>query len=71
MRRPKATPILPKLAGSKDVSAGTHRLPGASAFVSPSKSRTKMTSSVDKMPIMEAYERRDKGMKSVGAMLNR
>ena len=70
INRPNATPISPNPAGLVLVVAGSHKLPGASAFVSPSNSSTNITSSVDRIPSIDAYESIDKGIKRVGVRLD-
>jgi hypothetical protein len=71
MNRPKAKPSSPTLQKPSEVSAGLHRLPGASNFDKPSKKTAPINKTVDTMPRSEAYERRDSGMKRVGIRLER
>lgn len=69
MNKPKATPRPPQLSIPNWVSAGLHKLPGPSVLEKPSMKITAMIDSVEIMPIMLAYERRDRGMKTVGIKL--
>jgi len=52
-----------------DVTAGLHRLPGASGLERPSMKMTKMIRSVEQMPSVEEYESIDNGIKTSGANL--
>ena len=69
MNNPNAIPNLPKFAKERLVSAGLLKLPGASAFVSPSMSKTNTTSTVEAMPSIEVYDNRDKGRNTEGIRL--
>ena len=55
----------------KEVSAGLHRLPGASNFENPSTKITATIKIVETMPIREAYERKDSGKKAAGVRLEK
>jgi hypothetical protein len=69
MNRPKANPSSSRLQKLKEVSAGLHRLPGASNFERPSTKTTPIKRTVDAIPRSEAYERKDNGRKTVGVKL--
>lgn len=69
MNRPKDSPSSPTPAKERLVCAGSHKLPGASVLERPSMNMTATKNSVDKIPKMDAYERTDKGMSTVGIRL--
>lgn len=71
MNRPKANPSSPRVQKLNEVSAGLHRLPGASNFEKPSTKTTPIKRTVDAMPRSEAYERKDNGRKTVGVKLTK
>ena len=54
-----------------EVSAGLHRLPGASNFENPSIKITTTKKTVETMPTRDVYERKDSGRKTVGARLEK
>jgi hypothetical protein len=54
-----------------EVSAGLHRLPGASNFENPSTKMTAIKKTVENMPTRDAYESNDSGRKTVGMKLER
>ena len=54
MKSPNDNPNSPILAIFRLVSAGSHRLPGASGFDKPSMNITATRNRVDRMPMMEA-----------------
>lgn len=62
-------PSSPQLAILRLVSAGLHRLPGASSLESPSKSRTPIISKVDRIPKIEVYDSTERGNKTDGISL--
>ena len=64
----------PSSCGSEtpsEVSAGLHRLPGASNFEKPSTKITATNKIVETMPTREEYERNDSGRKTAGMSLER
>jgi hypothetical protein len=69
MNKPNAMPKWPQFSTPSDVSAGLHKLPGASCFVKPSIKTTTIINNVEMMPSIDAYERRDNGRKTVGINL--
>jgi len=70
MNNPKATPKCVKFATPTLVSAGIHRLPGASFFVNPSTMMTNTRRTVDTIPRIDVYDSRDKGRNTVGMSLD-
>ncbi len=71
MNRPNAKPSPCGLEMPNEVSAGLHRLPGASNFENPSTKITATKKTVETMPTREAYERKDSGRKAAGVRLER
>lgn len=69
MKSPKDTPSSPRFPAEKLVVAGCQRLPGLSGLEKPSMKMMVMMSSVDRMPRIDAYDNRDKGISMVGTML--
>lgn len=66
---PKARPNSPRFPGFRLVSAGIHKLPGLSFFDKPSMNMTTTRNTVERMPIIDAYESKDRGIRTVGIML--
>jgi hypothetical protein len=71
MNRPIAKPNSCRPEALSEVSAGLHRLPGASNFENPSTKMTATKKTVETMPTRDAYERNDNGRKTVGVRLER
>jgi hypothetical protein len=69
INKPNATPNSPQLFTAKEVWAGVQRLPGGSVFESPSITITTIMSTVDIIPRRDAYDKSDKGKKTVGTNL--
>jgi hypothetical protein len=69
MNKPNAMPRCLALSTPNAVSAGLQRLPGPSSFENPSTKTTMMIRSVEMIPSMDVYERRDKGRNTVGIKL--
>jgi hypothetical protein len=69
MNSPKARPSLLKDFTPKVVGAGSHRLPGAVVLLKPSTKMTKTRITVEKIPKIEVYDRRERGRKTVGMKL--
>jgi hypothetical protein len=71
MKRPNAKPSSCTLETPSEVSAGLHRLPGASNFENPSTKITATKKTVETMPTRDVYERKDSGRNTVGVRLER
>ena len=71
MNKPKASPSCSMFPGFKLVGAGLHKLPGESVLENPSTNITNTRRRVDKIPITEANDSTESGIRTVGTILCR
>ena len=70
MNKPKASPSCSKFPGFRLVGAGLHKLPGESVLERPSTNITNTRRRVDRIPITEASDKTESGMRTVGTILD-
>ncbi len=69
MNKPNVIPNLFILATPMLVSAGLQKLPGASLLDIPSKKTTAINRIIEKIPMIEVYESKERGRNTVGIIL--